>query len=91
MFNGFGQRLQRDVKRFTDYRHEKAAKLAAGRFTPQKTDVKVIKYNYQRYAVWYGGSVMAGLPAFIQFCHTKQEYEEKGPAVCRYNHVFMGC
>ena len=91
MFNGFGQRLQRDVKRFTDYRYNKAVEFAQGRFVPQKTEVKVVKYNYQRYAVWYGGSVMAGLPVFTNFCHSKAEYEEKGPAVCRYNHVFMGC
>ena len=91
MFSGFGQRLQRDVKRFTNYRYEKAKELAQGRVVPKEMDVKVVKYPYQRYAVWYGGSVMAELPAFIQHCHSKAEYEEKGPAICRYNHVFMGC
>ena len=91
MFKGFGHRLQRDVKRFTDFRTKKAIELSGGRLTPKETEVKVVNYPYQRYAVWYGGSVMAELPVFVQHCHTKAEYEEKGPSICRYNAVFMNC
>lgn len=29
-------------------------------------------------------------PEFYQVCHTKAEYEEYGPQICRYNAVF-GC
>lgn len=62
----------------------------------------------QRYAVWFGGSMLASTvsnailltklisnntfsffqPEFYQVCHTKAEYEEYGPSICRYNAVF---
>lgn len=42
----------------------------------------------QRYAVWFGGSLLASQPEFYQFCHTKAAYEEYGPGICRYNEVF---
>nr|BAN38591.1 actin, putative [Entamoeba histolytica] len=91
MFKGFGHRLQRDVRRFTDFRTQKAVQLSGGKLTPKPMEVNVVSYPYQRYAVWYGGSVMAELPVFVQHCHSKAEYEEKGPSICRYNHVFVAC
>lgn len=42
----------------------------------------------QRYAVWFGGSLLASQPEFYQVCHTKAAYEEYGPGICRYNEVF---
>jgi actin-related protein 3 len=42
----------------------------------------------QRYAVWFGGSLAASTPNFYEVCHTRKEYEEKGPSICRYNAVF---
>lgn len=42
----------------------------------------------QRYAVWFGGSLLASQPEFYQVCHTKAAYEEYGPGICRYNAVF---
>jgi len=89
MFSGFGHRLQRDVKRFTHAREEKSEKMTGVK--PKETEVKVVSYPYQRYAVWYGGSVMAELPVFREHCHTRAEYLEKGPSICRYNHVFLQC
>ncbi|KAL7717114.1 actin [Entamoeba marina] len=91
MFKGFGHRLQRDVKRFTENRSKKSSELSGGRIAPKPMEVNVVTYPYQRYAVWYGGSVMAELPVFVQHCHSKAEYEEKGPSICRYNHVFVSC
>jgi hypothetical protein len=41
----------------------------------------------QRYAVWFGGSMLASSPEFYQAAHTKQEYMEKGPSICRHNPV----
>ena len=91
MFHGFGHRLQRDIKRFTDSRAQKSAELSGGKIAPKPMDVKVVSYPYQRYAVWYGGSVMAELPVFREHCHSRAEYLEKGPSICRYNHVFLQC
>lgn len=27
-------------------------------------------------------------PEFFQVCHTKKDYEEYGPSICRHNPVF---
>jgi len=86
MFKGFDKRLQRDVRRFTDFRASESERLT-GR-APTKIDVNVISYPYQRYAVWYGGSVLGELPCFVENCHTRKQYEEIGPAIARYNAVF---
>ena len=60
----------------------------------------------QRYAVWFGGSMLASTvgkhqerqlrvlslsifqPEFYQVCHTKAQYDEYGPSICRHNPVF---
>jgi len=42
----------------------------------------------QRYAVWFGGSVLGSSPAFPSICHSKAEYDEKGPSICRHNAIF---
>jgi len=88
MYKDFAKRLQRDVKRMTDYRYEKTIELSGGRITPQKIDVNVLQHGLQRYAVWFGGSMLASTPEFYNVCHTKREYDEKGPAICRHNPVF---
>lgn len=37
----------------------------------------------QRYAVWYGGSLLGSLPDFYSYCYNKQDYEEHGPSIVR--------
>eukprot|EP00967_Tisochrysis_lutea_P053241 scaffold66129_cov35-Tisochrysis_lutea.AAC.1 len=39
----------------------------------------------QRFAVWFGGSMLASTPEFGNVVHTRQQYEEYGPSVCRHN------
>ena len=96
--------------------------------SPQPTpiDVQVITHNMQRYAVWFGGSMLASTvrlhyvvwvkfssdkpltvkaslmystsfsspchclsqPEFFSVCHTKKDYDEHGPSICRHNPVF---
>jgi actin-related protein 3 len=65
MFKDFGKRLGRDIKRIVD------ARLNASEITSQanvqnseyikakQIDVNVISHKSQRYAVWYGGSLVA--------------------------------
>eukprot|EP01136_Pigoraptor_vietnamica_P032282 Opistho-1_new@93961 len=88
MFKDFGRRLQRDVKRNVDARIARSEQLSQGRVKPKPIDVAVITHNMQRYAVWFGGSMLASTPEFYQVCHTKADYDEHGPSICRHNPVF---
>uniref|UniRef100_A0A8C4NQB1 Actin related protein 3 n=1 Tax=Dicentrarchus labrax TaxID=13489 RepID=A0A8C4NQB1_DICLA len=88
MFRDFGRRLQRDLKRTVDARLKMSEELSGGKLKPKPIDVQVITHHMQRYAVWFGGSMLASTPEFYQVCHTKKDYEEIGPSICRHNPVF---
>jgi len=88
MFRDFGRRLQRDVKRFVDTRLKISEDLSGGKLKPKPIDVNVVSHSMQRYAVWFGGSMLASTPEFYQVCHTKADYDEHGPSICRHNPVF---
>uniref|UniRef100_A0A669C0T6 Actin related protein 3 n=1 Tax=Oreochromis niloticus TaxID=8128 RepID=A0A669C0T6_ORENI len=88
MFRDFGRRLQRDLKRTVDARLKISEELSGGKLKPKPIDVQVITHHMQRYAVWFGGSMLASTPEFYQVCHTKKDYEEIGPSICRHNPVF---
>ncbi|KAH3718213.1 actin-related protein 3 isoform X1 [Dreissena polymorpha] len=88
MFKDFGRKLQRDVKRTVDARLKMSEDLSGGRIKPKPIDVQVITHHMQRYAVWFGGSMLASTPEFYQVCHTKADYDEHGPSICRHNPVF---
>jgi len=88
MFRDFGRRLQRDVKRTVDMRLKMSEELSGGKLKPKPIDVNVITHTMQRYAVWFGGSLLASTPEFYQVCHTKADYDEHGPSICRHNPVF---
>lgn len=92
MFKDFGRRLERDVRKRVDRRFDdmmatfgdKASSVSA-----TKTEVSVISHHMQRFAVWFGGSMLASTPEFYRVCHTKAQYEEEGPRICRHNAVFQ--
>lgn len=120
MFKDFGKRLQRDVKAIVDGRiagsEQKSGSLMkvsslntnAGasliRSQSSGVDVNVISHKRQRYAVWYGGSLMASTvscdtgailpqltsiqPEFYNVSHSKADYEEYGPSLVRRFSVF---
>jgi len=88
MFKDFGKRLQRDIKRSVDYRIKRSEELSGGRIKAVPLEVNVISHHMQRYAVWFGGSMLASTPEFYNVCHTKQAYDEIGPSICRHNPVF---
>ncbi|XP_055468940.1 actin-related protein 3B isoform X3 [Psammomys obesus] len=88
MFRDFGRRLQRDLKRVVDARLKLSQELSGGRIKPKPVEVHVVTHHMQRYAVWFGGSMLASTPEFFQVCHTKKDYEEYGPSICRHNPVF---
>jgi len=88
MFKDFGRRLQRDLKRVVDGRLKMSEELSGGRIKPKPIDVQVISHRMQRFAVWFGGSMLGSTPEFYQVSHSKAEYMEKGPSICRHNPVF---
>jgi actin-related protein 3 len=91
MFKHFGRRLERDVDNLVATRLQKSFERAGGKGEPpKKIDVNVISHPMQRYAVWFGGSMLAGLEGFHSQCKTKKEYDEKGPGICRHSPIFSG-
>lgn len=88
MFKDFGRRLQRDLKRTVEARLKLSEELSQGRIKPKPMEVNVITHHMQRYAVWFGGSMLASTPEFYKVCHTKKDYDEVGPSICRHNPVF---
>ncbi|EGD75252.1 hypothetical protein PTSG_12505 [Salpingoeca rosetta] len=88
MFKDFRRRLERDVQKRVDLRLKRSEELSGGKLKPQPIEVKVVSHAMQRYAVWFGGSMLAATPEFYKVCHTKADYEEYGPSICRHNPVF---
>ena len=87
MFKDFGKRLGRDIKRITDFRTAKSESLSGNNLKATPMEVNVISHKRQRYAVWFGGSLLASTPEFIQCCHSKADYEEHGPSIARHNNI----
>lgn len=91
MFKDFHRRLQRDLKKIVDARVRASnSRLISGDAKAQPIEVNVVSHPIQRYAVWFGGSVLASTAEFYEACHTKAEYEEYGASICRTNPVFKG-
>lgn len=88
MFKDFDKRLERDIKRLCNARHKQNTLIADGSIELNPLNVKVVSHSMQRYAVWFGGSILASTPNFYAAAHTKQKYDEYGPSICRHNPVF---
>ncbi|CAK9276273.1 unnamed protein product [Sphagnum jensenii] len=90
MFKDFQRRLQRDIKKLVDARSLASETRSGGDLKSQAVEVNVVGHPMQRFAVWFGGSLLASTPDFYNACHTKAEYEEYGSSICRLNPVFKG-
>jgi actin-related protein 3 len=92
MFKDFAKRLERDVNRLCKKRfgEQKSKLLSNSSIDLQETEVKVIQHRMQRFAVWFGGSMLGSLPQFYEMAHSKKAYEEFGPSIARNNPVFSG-
>ncbi|KAK8636735.1 hypothetical protein V6N13_124473 [Hibiscus sabdariffa] len=90
MFKDFHRRLQRDLKKIVDARVFASDAWHIGEVKAQPVEVNVVSHPIQRFAVWFGGSVLASTPEFFSASHTKAEYEEYGASICRTNPVFKG-
>jgi len=88
LFKDFAKRLKRDISRSVDYRIKRSEELSGGKIKSLPLEVNVLSHHMQRYAVWFGGSMLASTPEFFGVCHTKAQYDEIGPSICRHNPVF---
>lgn len=87
MFRHFPRRLERDIRNIVKTRSElNQAKNKA--IDVKEISVNVITHAFQRFAVWFGGSMLASQPQFLQHFHTRKEYEEQGPRIVRTNAAF---
>jgi hypothetical protein len=65
MYKDFSKRLQRDIKRMVDYRLKVSEVTSQANMKSQEQikakqiDVNVVSHKKQRYAVWFGGSLLA--------------------------------
>eukprot|EP01062_Namystynia_karyoxenos_P041686 TRINITY_DN303_c0_g1_i1.p2 TRINITY_DN303_c0_g1~~TRINITY_DN303_c0_g1_i1.p2 ORF type:complete len:454 (+),score=191.94 TRINITY_DN303_c0_g1_i1:94-1362(+) len=85
-FKHFGRRLQRDIKSRVDARMQREWERRVDKGKERlDIEVNVITHAMQKYAVWFGGSVLGEDPGFHQHCHTKAQYDEHGPSICRLN------
>ncbi|KAK9277036.1 hypothetical protein L1049_006575 [Liquidambar formosana] len=91
MFKDFNRRLQRDLKKVVDTRVLASEARLGGEVKAQPVEVNVVSHPIQKYAVWFGGSVLASTPEFFAVCHTKAEYEEYGASICRTILFSRGC
>jgi len=88
MYKHFVNRLSRDIKKCCSDRYDQTK----ARFP--NTDIKkvvanVVTHPFQRFAVWFGGSMLASQPEFLSYFHTKKDYQEQGPRIARHNPVFQ--
>lgn len=86
LFDNFDKRLQSLVQQRVDNRLSAYEKLVGAKTTP--IEVSVNQNMVQRYAVWFGGSVLGSNDNFPNICHSKAQYEEYGPSICRHNPIF---
>lgn len=87
MFRNFQPRLERDVKKLTSARDDKR-QAATPNLKLTRMDVKVVKHKWQRFAVWFGGSMLASHREFLGKFHTRAQYQEEGPRIARSSQVF---
>ncbi len=91
MFKDFGRRLQRDLKKIVDTRIETAwAKNPKFKQDEKsKIEVNVISHQMQRFAVWFGGSMLSSTAEFQKVLMTRAAYNEVGPSLARHSPVFQ--
>lgn len=91
MFKDFDRRLKKDISKRVDKRmHANSERLFAMglKSNSQPIETNVVSHHMQRFAVWFGGSMLASTQEFYRVCHTKAQYDEEGPRIARHNAVF---
>ena len=88
LFKNFNKRLGDEMQRRINERLTKYRENSGKEPTPIKC--KISDFPTQRYAVWYGASQFASSANFKNVVHTREQYLEYGPSICRRNVVFGG-
>ena len=86
LFDNFDKRLRLQLQRRIDDRFLQYKNLTGT--APKPIEAKVYQNMVQRYAVWFGGSVLGSTDHFAKVCHSREDYMERGPSICRHNPVF---
>lgn len=88
MFRNFTRRIERDVRNLVRNRFDINDKMFP-HMNLKMMDVNVITHPFQRFGVWFGGSMLATQPDILQHFHTREDYLEQGPRIARTNQVFQ--
>jgi len=86
MFQAFGKRLERDIKRITKARIDEIN--VQKNANVEHINVNVITHRMQRFAVWFGGAALSQLPQFSDMVISREDYLEQGPRIARASRVF---
>ena len=91
MYRDFDRRLKKEIKRHVDKRISSSiskAGDASEALAKSEVSVNVVSHPFQRYAVWFGGSMVGASNEFFQKAVSKKQYDEYGPSICRHSPVF---
>ena len=91
MYRDFDRRLKKEIKKHVDKRITSSiskAGEASGELQKQEVAVNVVSHPFQRFAVWFGGSMVGSSEEFFQKAVSKEQYDEYGPSICRHSPVF---
>lgn len=91
LVQAFGKRLERDIKKRVTARYNRNLELyniTREEDKPKKLDVEVESTSTQKYAAWFGGSVLGAEPGFKAACHSRADYMEHGARIVRNTQGF---
>lgn len=96
MFRNFDKRLKEGLQDRVDTRVQRnleriraSGSSAAAAAQPERIKVRVVSHDFQRIAVWFGGSMLADdWNKFSKVVITKEQYQEEGPRCARESRVF---
>lgn len=88
MYANFKRRIERDLKAKTNARYEANNKLFP-HLGLKPVEVNVETHKFQRFAVWFGGSLLCTQPNILSAFNTRADYQERGASIVRANQVFQ--
>jgi len=87
LFTGFDKRLNKNLQGIIDKRMAKFDELR-GDGVKTEMPCNVGQNLVQKYAVWFGGSMLGSMDNFKYTCKSREDYAEHGPSICRHNPIF---
>lgn len=89
LFDGFDKRLQTGLQKRVSDRLMGYSSAYTREAADKEIPCTVAQNIVQRYAVWFGGSVLGSQPNFANVCKSREQYQEYGPSICRSNPIFQ--